>query len=107
MLKAANVTVRVKPATRKRLETLANVTKRSQSYVIEEALELYLDVNEWQIAGILQALDEAEKAGAVLVDHDAVLAKWELKKGAHRIKWLGLALGDLDEIEAYISPQWQ
>ena len=52
MLKAANVKVRVKPATKKRLDTLANATKRSKSYVVEEVLELYLDVNEWQIDGI-------------------------------------------------------
>ncbi len=83
MLKTANVTVRVKPATKKRLESLASATKRSKSYVIEEALELYLDVNEWQIAGIAQALAEAEKPDAVFVDHDEVLAKWETKKDAH------------------------
>lgn len=83
MLKAANVTVRVKPATKKRLESLASATKRSKSYVIEEALELYLDVNEWQIAGIAQALVEAEKPDAVFVDHDEVLAQWEAKKDAH------------------------
>ena len=83
MLKAANITVRVKPATKKRLESLASATKRSKSYVIEEALELYLDVNEWQIAGIVQALAEAEKPETVFVDHDEVLAQWEAKKGAH------------------------
>jgi predicted transcriptional regulator len=83
MLKAANVTVRVKPATKKRLESLASATKRSKSYVIEEALELYLDVNEWQTAGIAQALAEAEKPDAVFVDHDEVLAQWEAKKDAH------------------------
>ena len=83
MLKTANVTVRVKPATKKRLESLASATKRSKSYVIEEALELYLDVNEWQIAGIAQALAEAEKSDAVFVDHHEVLAQWEAKKDAH------------------------
>jgi len=83
MLKAANVTVRVKPATKKRLESLASATRRSKSYVIEEALELYLDVNEWQIEGIAQALAEAEKSDAVFVDHDEVLAQWEAKKDAH------------------------
>lgn len=83
MLKAANVTVRVKPTTKKRLESLASATKRSKSYVIEEALELYLDVNEWQIEGIVQALAEADKPDAVFVDHEEVLAKWEAKKGAH------------------------
>ena len=79
MLKAASVTVRVKPTTKTRLEALARATRRSQSYVIEEALELYLDVNEWQIDGIVQALTEADSPDAVFVDHDEVLAKWEAK----------------------------
>jgi predicted transcriptional regulator len=79
MLKAASVTVRVKPSTKTRLEALADATKRSKSYVIEEALEQYLDVNEWQIEGIARALTEADKPEAVFVDHDEVLAKWEKK----------------------------
>ena len=79
MLKAASITVRVKPTTKNRLEVLANATKRSKSYVIEEALELYLDVNEWQIQGISQALTEADKPNADFVDHEEVLAKWEKK----------------------------
>ncbi len=79
MLKAASVTVRVKPTTKTRLEALAHATRRSKSYVIEEALELYLDLNEWQIDGIVQALTEADRPDAVFVDHDEVLAKWEAK----------------------------
>ena len=79
MIKTASVTVRVKPSTKTRLEALANATKRSKSYVIEEALERYLDVNEWQIEGITKALAEADKPDAVFVDHDEVLAKWENK----------------------------
>lgn len=79
MLKAASLTVRVKPETRIRLDNLARVTRRSKSYVIEEALEQYLDVNEWQIRGIQDALIEADSPGAVFEDHDEVIAKWEAK----------------------------
>ena len=79
MLKATSVTVHVKPAIKTRLEALAQATKRSKSYVIEEALEFYLDANEWQIDGIAQALAEADSPDAVFVDHDEVLAKWEAK----------------------------
>jgi predicted transcriptional regulator len=82
MLKAASVTLRVNPATKKRLEALADATRRSKSYVIEEALEQYLELNEWQISGIVQAMAEAEKPGSVFVDHGEVLAKWEAKQGA-------------------------
>jgi len=79
MLKAASLTVRVKPDTRSRLDNLARITRRSKSYVIEEALEQYLDVNEWQLKGIQDALSEADSAGAFFEDHDDVLAKWEAK----------------------------
>lgn len=79
MLKAASLTVRVKPDTKDRLDNLARITRRSKSYVIEEALEQYLEVNEWQIKGINKALSEADSPGAVFTDHDEVLAKWEAK----------------------------
>jgi len=79
MLKAASLTVRVKPDTRSRLDNLARITRRSKSYVIEEALEQYLEVNEWQIKGIQDALLEADRPGAEFEDHDEVLAKWEAK----------------------------
>jgi RHH-type rel operon transcriptional repressor/antitoxin RelB len=79
MLKAASLTVRVKPDTRNRLDTLARVTRRSKSFVIEEALEQYLAVNEWQIQGIQEALSEADGPDASFEDHDQVLAKWEAK----------------------------
>lgn len=79
MLKATSVTVRVKPTTKTRLEALANATRRSNSYIIEEAIEMYLEVNEWQVNGIVQALAEADRPDAVFVDHDEVLAKWEAK----------------------------
>lgn len=79
MLKAASLTVRVKPETRNRLDNLARITRRSKSFVIEDALEQYLDMNEWQIKGIQEALIEADSLGAVFEDHDDVLAKWEAK----------------------------
>ncbi len=79
MLKSASITVRVKPTIKTRLDALAYATRRSKSYVIEEALEMYLDVNEWQIDGIVQALIEADRPDAVFIDHDEVLAKWEAK----------------------------
>ena len=79
MIKATSLTVRVKPDTKRRLDALARTTRRSKSYVIEEALEQYLEVNEWQIRGIQEALTEADGPDAVFVDHDEVLARWEAK----------------------------
>jgi RHH-type transcriptional regulator, rel operon repressor / antitoxin RelB len=79
MLKAAKLTVRVKPSTSVRIDRLARATKRSKSYVIEEALEQYLEVNEWQIKGIEDALAEADSPDAKWVNHQDLLAKLEAK----------------------------
>ena len=79
MLKAANLTVRVKTTTKKRLDALARATRRSKSYVIEEALEQYLDVNEWQIKSIEAALTEADSPGAEWVNHEDVLKQREAR----------------------------
>jgi RHH-type rel operon transcriptional repressor/antitoxin RelB len=80
MLKEANLTVRVKTTTKSRLEALARATKRSKSFVIEEALEQYLDVNEWQIKGIEEALADADRPDAEWMNHEDVLAKLEAKR---------------------------
>jgi len=79
MLKAANLTVRVKSTTKERLEALARATRRSKSYVIEEALEHYLDVNEWQIRGIEDAVAEADTPDAEWISHEDVLKAREAK----------------------------
>jgi RHH-type transcriptional regulator, rel operon repressor / antitoxin RelB len=79
MIKSASLTVRVKPNTKMRLETLAKVSRRSKSFVIEEALEQYLDVNEWQVKGIREALAEADNPGTTWIDHEVVLKKREAK----------------------------
>jgi RHH-type rel operon transcriptional repressor/antitoxin RelB len=84
MLKAATLTVRVKPDTRRRLDVLAQVTRRSKSYVIEEALEQYLAVNEWQVKGIQEALVDADSSNALFVNHEDVQAMWG-GKGAHKM----------------------
>lgn len=75
MEKAASITVRIKPATRERLDAIARATRRTKSFVIEEALDQYLDVNEWQIKGILDALTEADSLDTEWVEHEEVVAR--------------------------------
>ena len=56
-------TVRVEPEVKKRLEKLAKSTGRTRSFLAAEALNEYLDVNEWQVAGVKRAtvsLDRGE-----------------------------------------------
>jgi predicted transcriptional regulator len=58
-------TVRVDAAVKKRLEKLAKSTGRSRSYLAAEALSEYLDVNEWQVAGIEQAATSLDRGEGV------------------------------------------
>src|ERR1700732_3211310 len=51
IMRSATFTVRVDAAAKKRLERLAKSTGRSRSFLAAEAINEYLDVNEWQGAG--------------------------------------------------------
>ncbi len=65
-------TVRVDAAVKKRLEKLAKSTGRTRSFLAAEALAEYLDVNEWQVAGIRKAMDSLERGDGV--PHDQMKA---------------------------------
>jgi len=69
--------VRVTPNIRQRLDSLATSMKRSKSFLIETAIETYLDLNEWQIKEIKKGLNEIENG--IIIDHEVVKAKWEAK----------------------------
>lgn len=57
--------VRVDSETKKRLERLAKSTGRSRSFLAAAAIADYLDVNEWQVAGIKRAIASVERGDAV------------------------------------------
>lgn len=80
MGKTAMLTSRITPETSDRLQRLAQTTQRSKSYLTEQALEQYLDLNEWQISGINAAIDEANKNATSFVDHDQVMQQWVAKR---------------------------
>jgi RHH-type transcriptional regulator, rel operon repressor / antitoxin RelB len=71
-------TVRVDSAAKERLESLSRSTGRSRSFLAAEAIEQYLDVNEWQVAGIKAAIGSIEENGAVSHgDVRAWVASWD------------------------------
>ncbi len=59
------LSVRVSNTTKKRLAKIAETMQRSQSYVAAEAIEEYLAIQEWQIAGIERALASLERGEGV------------------------------------------
>jgi predicted transcriptional regulator len=62
---SATFTVRVDSAVKKRLEKLAKSTGRSRSFIAAEAIGSYLDVNEWQVAGIKRAIESMDRGEGV------------------------------------------
>ena len=62
-------TVRVDAAVKKRLEKLAKSSGRSRSFLAAQAINDYLDVNEWQVAGIKSAIRSLDRGEAIAHDH--------------------------------------
>ena len=58
-------TVRVEREVKKRLEKLAKSTGRSRSFLAADALNEYLDANEWQVAGVRRAIVSLDKGEAI------------------------------------------
>lgn len=68
------VTFRIDAGTRAALDRLASALDRDRSYLINEAVEAYLDVHAWQIAHIEEGVRQAD-AGE-FADESEVVAFW-------------------------------
>jgi len=71
MAKTVLVTTRVEPAVKKKLRAIAASTKRSESFLANEAIEAFVSENAWQVELIKERLDAA-KRGAPNVPFDRV-----------------------------------
>ena len=60
---SGNVTVRLAGDTRKKLDHIAADLDRSRNWLINEAIENYLEVYEWQEKRIRERLKKSEKNG--------------------------------------------
>jgi RHH-type rel operon transcriptional repressor/antitoxin RelB len=73
--------VRLDRTTKAKLEKLAKSTGRSRAYLAATAIEEYLDLNEWQVAGIMGAIASLERGKGI--PHKRVkdwVAAWETRK---------------------------
>ena len=84
-MSSATFTVRVDSAVKKRLEKLAKSTGRTRSFLAAEAIAEYVDVNEWQVAGIRQAMQSMDRGEGI--PHEEV-KQWlqSLENGKPRAK---------------------
>ncbi|HFD33451.1 MAG TPA: ribbon-helix-helix protein, CopG family [Gammaproteobacteria bacterium] len=83
-MKSSTMTVRMAPQTRERLTRLAEAVNRSKSYILNQAIQEYLDTHEWQVLEIEKAVKHADSPLAEWKNHDTVKTKWE-KKLAHKV----------------------
>jgi predicted transcriptional regulator len=79
---SSTVTARINSEVKKRLERLAKSTGRSRSFLAAEALSDYLDVNEWQIAGVKRAIASLDRGEGI--PHSAV-KDWVKSWGGKRM----------------------
>jgi predicted transcriptional regulator len=73
-------TIRMAPRTLRRIDGVARALSRSRTWVINQALERYLDYEEWFASEVKTGLKQAEAGD--LIEHDAVLKSWERKRAA-------------------------
>ena len=74
---AEQFSLRLKPETKARLQELAEATGRSKSFLAQDAIEKYLDLEAWQIRAIqegLKAVDEGR-----VIPYEEVKKKWGIK----------------------------
>jgi RHH-type transcriptional regulator, rel operon repressor / antitoxin RelB len=77
MMRSATFTVRIDTTVKKRLERLAKSTGRSRSFLAAEAINEYLETNEWQVSGIKRAIASLDRGEGI--PHDLVkdwVASW-------------------------------
>jgi predicted transcriptional regulator len=71
------ITFRVDTDKREALDAIAEVADRDRSYVLNEAIDAYLDAHQWQIEHIKKGLRQAE-AGQFATEKEVAraFARW-------------------------------
>ena len=57
---STTMTIRLEPELKSRLDKLSAATHRSKSYLAAEAVREFVEINEWQIEEIKNAIEEAD-----------------------------------------------
>jgi len=59
---STTMSIRLEPELKERLDLLSKATHRSKSFLAAEALRDFIELNEWQISEIKDALEEADNS---------------------------------------------
>lgn len=75
---STTMTVRLDTQAKIRLNKLAELTHRSKSFLASEAINSYLETQEWQLNEIIKGISEADSGQ--LMDHESIVTYWESKR---------------------------
>lgn len=71
------ITFRLNPEKREALDEIAAGLDRDRTYVLNEAIELYLELHRWQIAHILEGIRQADAEDFATDDEvESAFARW-------------------------------
>jgi len=74
---SATMTIRLDENLKQRLDKLASATHRSKSFLAAEAVKEFIELNEWQIQEIHEAISEADNGEFADEENvKALRAKW-------------------------------
>lgn len=76
---AVTLSVRIQPEARDQLESLAQSTGRTKSFLAAEAIAHYLSTQTWQVNAVKKAIEKADDKNACFIEHGQVqawLASW-------------------------------
>ena len=76
---STTMTIRLDDEVKVRLDRLADSTNRSKSFLAAEAIRAFVENNEWQIAEVKAALEEADSGDFATEKEVSVLTKkWKV-----------------------------
>ena len=79
---SATVTLRLDNDLKRRLDRLSKATQRTKSFLAAAAIREFVDLNEWQIGEIEEAVAEADRGEfASETEVRRVLGKWGVGGG--------------------------
>lgn len=76
-MKTVTLTVRIPSEVKGRLEALSKATDRTQAYLAGQAIQEFIEIQEWQIRAIEQGIEAAERGAFASQDQvNQAFSKW-------------------------------
>jgi predicted transcriptional regulator len=81
--KTAHLSLRIRPALTRRIDALAGALDRPKSWVVERAIEDYIETQSWQIKAIKEGITAADRGDFI---PDEAIRTWIQSLGSPKSK---------------------